>query len=203
MCRMLSLVGLCLLSLSVGCGDSPSTGPVATTSGNSASQSPQEMAIKTVAAQFLEAIKQGNQSQALALLTPKAQSVINQKGFEFVPSEPNPTMSFQFGETGTHETNEAFIDVMVLDVDEAGKTSRDMMTLAMRNENGRWGVFGIVGSDESNQTNIAMNLESANPDVFYGMQPSASPAGAPSVAQQPGTATPRQAQQPTQGTFRQ
>ena len=176
--RMLLFI---VLAVTTGCSQQEAPNGATT---SSSSQGP-DAAIKTVVHDFWESVRSGDANKAITLLSPVAQKCIRENEYDFVPPASN-TMKFEIGEVEIVEGNQAVVDSVWTDIDGDGNPYNEQMSLALRQVNGRWCIFGMAADMGPNQPPMIMNLES--PEEFFGPQQAA--------AAKPSAAAPRQATQP-------
>ena len=183
MLRMMCLIALAsTLGVGLGCGQQEAP----TAANTSSSTSGADAAIKNVVQRFWESVRLGDANQAITLLSPVAQKCIRENEYDFVPPASN-TMKFEIGEIEIIDKSQAVVDSVWTDIDGDGNPYHEQMSLALRQVEGRWCIFGMAADMGPNQQPMIMNLES--PEEFFGPQ---------QVATKPSTNAPRQATQPSQ-----
>ena len=177
-------VGLAVfLSSSVlsGCGTKTSDNPTTRSEGGGAgaSTSPATEAIAQAAADFLDAILQGDTQRASARLTPQAIERIIASGIQFQP-QGLQTADFKIGEIRTPSQDQAIVQCVLTDQTPDGLEESEEMCCLMRHVENDWRVSGIAYGKGPNQPWTLTDFETGHTTAIP-RQPtpgSADPAGA-------------------------
>lgn len=161
---ILSVIGLLA---SAGCGqktgetttanaDNSAVSPAATTEAAANLGATPDKAV----AEFLEAVRSGNDEAAAAMLTPLAQQKTAEEGLAVAPPG-RPTAKFTVGkfEYVTPNKDGAHVISNWSDVDEEGKTRNDEIIWVLRKEANGWRIVGSVMKIFPDREPLVLNYE--------------------------------------------
>jgi hypothetical protein len=156
------------LALLAGCGKSGEPGTAQTSSPDKAEKNEQVAASSTnssdpasVVSAYLEAIRTGNDDQAMSLLT----EVARQKTIE-TKRNPTPpasdTAKFEVGEVKLVGTDGAQVECTWTDLDESGKPRPEKSVWVCRHESNGWRVAGVAAAVFPGEPPLLLDFE--NPE---------------------------------------
>jgi hypothetical protein len=149
-------------------------------------------AVSKAAADFVDAVLQGDKERAIARLTPKAVEKITASGKHFgPPGEKGAT--YRIGQVHMRTANQAVVPFVVSD---------EQMCCVMSLVDGDWRVSGLAYRRGPNQPWTSTDFESGRslPIAMPARQPATADRQASSAASRP--SPPRTGQQPTAGVVR-
>ncbi|MDZ4821260.1 MAG: hypothetical protein SGJ20_20050 [Planctomycetota bacterium] len=159
----------------VGCGSSDST-PVAQPTGTqqtgeqaASSRTPEEQATidasmalgpAEVAAQFMQAMKAGDEKTAAKLLTEQSQKEIERTGSPVMQSG-SPAMQFIVGEAKQNPLTPvvAYVPATLHDVGEDGQPTSEEVAWALRREASGWRIGGMMIKPFPDQPEVLLSFE--------------------------------------------
>ena len=155
----LQFAGTILILIAVGCGQS--AGPPANIAGNAAPGNVAGDGPDKAVAEFLEAVRTGNDQKAASMLTPLARQKTTEVDMVVAPPG-SPTAKFQVGEVEyvTPEKDGAHVWCRWTDViDDQGHTRTDDLIWVLRKEAEGWRVAGMVTRVFPDRPPMVLNFE--------------------------------------------
>lgn len=150
--RFVAVVLVVAISASlVGCGGSASTPAAATSGGN---YPPPEAMV----AEFLEAVRTGNDEKASALLTPLARQKTSEMNLEVAPPGSD-TAKFKVLQVEYIAEDGAHVGSEWTDVDETGASHTDPIVWMVRREENGWRIAGMATNVFENEPPLFLNFE--------------------------------------------
>ncbi len=153
------IVGGLLLLIVAGCGRS--TGPTADSANGQASANAAGDTPDKAVAEFLDAVRSGNDQKAASMLTPLARQKTAEVDMVVAPPG-SPTAKFQVGEVEyvTPEKDGAHVWCRWTDVaDDQGHTRTDDLIWVLRKEAEGWRVAGMVTRVFPDRPPLVLNFE--------------------------------------------
>ncbi len=181
--HFLLLLAIGTLAVSAGCGSQTTTGSAA---GGPVPSDP----VAQVIYQFLEAVRCGDTESSSTRLTPLALKRTSELDLNFSPPG-SPTATFRVGAVEMIDAEKAVVESTWTDQDADGVPRDEKITWALKLSSGEWRISGMAAEVGPDQPPVVMDFE--NPGQLT--------APANNATAQP-TATPLQAQQPSQDPFR-
>jgi hypothetical protein len=147
--RSFACIILAYSALLLGCGGSESASVRSDTN-----VPPPEVAV----AQFLEAVRSGNDEQAASMLTPLARQKTSEIGLQVVP-QGSDTASFTVGEVEYIAEDGAHVASQWTDVDENHQPHTDPVVWMVRRESDGWRIAGMATKVFDDQPPLFLNFE--------------------------------------------
>jgi hypothetical protein len=138
------LLLLFFVAVMAGCGGSGDSKPADSAGAGSDQAASSQMARPEVAvAEFLEAVRVGNDQKAAEMFTPLARQRVAELNIQVAP-KGSDTASFSVGEVEYVAQDGARVAATWTDLDEDGKPRTDEMTWMVRQESEGWRVAGMA-----------------------------------------------------------
>lgn len=156
-----------VLAVSAGCSQPTGDAPVPVAENTNSSTGTSHQAASNLGAtpdkavaQFLEAVRSGNDDAAAAMLTPMAQQKTAEEGFAVAPPG-RPTAKFTVGkfEYVTPSKDGAHVISTWSDVDPSGNVSHDEIIWVLRKEAVGWRIVGSVAKVFPDREPLVLNFE--------------------------------------------
>ena len=133
-----------LVAAIAGCGGSEDSTPADSAGDGSDQAASTQMAKPDAAvAEFLEAVRVGNDQKAAEMFTPLARQRVSELNIQVAP-QGSDTASFSVGEVKYVAEDGAHVAATWTDLDENGKPRTDEMTWMVRREPEGWRVAGMA-----------------------------------------------------------
>lgn len=146
---VIALSGLLL----AGCGSSASAPDAPNTRQNAAVVPPEK-----IVAEFLEAVRTGNDAAAATLLTPLARQKTSEMNLEVAPPGSD-TAKYTVGEVEYIEEGGVHVASHWTDVDENGQPHTDPIVWMLRREQQGWRIAGMATKVFPDQPPLFLNFE--------------------------------------------
>ena len=138
------LLSVFLVAAIIGCGGSGDSTPADSAGEGSDQAASAKMAEPDVAvAEFLEAVRVGNDQKAAEMFTPLARQRVAELKIQVAP-QGSDTASFSVGEVEYLAQDGARVAATWTDLDENGKPRTEEMTWMVRRESEGWRVAGMT-----------------------------------------------------------